>query len=201
MGESWALIVSIVAAVIALVALIYTRKAANAAAEQTQMQRQQWAEARHPAPWIDVRPDPDRSAILVAILGNSGPTIAHNVTVTFDPPIVPGEQPLRCLEAQADLRNGIGSLVPGRQILWSLGVGHELLSAPGQPDEIGVSLQARAGDGTQLTEQWTLRLADIRYSSGVAKSAESIARSLSSIDKTTKALALRQTARTDPATE
>jgi hypothetical protein len=71
--------------------------------------------------WVDVRGDDGQGQGLVLLLGNSGPSIARNVKVVFDP------APPSTLEIRPILeilKQGIASLPPGRTMQWTLGAPH-----------------------------------------------------------------------------
>jgi hypothetical protein len=100
--------------------LIYVRRSAKASREQTKQQKQAAMDASQPTVWVDIRGDGQDQALLL-LLGNSGPSIAHNVKVTFDPapPSTLDIKPI--LEI---LKQGIASLAPGRTMQWALGAAH-----------------------------------------------------------------------------
>lgn len=106
------------------------REQVNAAREQTRLQRELAEAASQPYVWADIQPDKQQGSMLQVVVGNSGPTMARNVRVTFDPPLPAGPQhvaPIRKVELT--LAAGLKSLAPHRVIRWSLGVGHELLAS------------------------------------------------------------------------
>jgi hypothetical protein len=77
--------VSILSLLVAGLSLIYVRRSARASREQAKQQRQAAKDAAQPMVWVDVRGDDGRGQALVLLLGNSGPSIARNVKVVFDP--------------------------------------------------------------------------------------------------------------------
>ncbi len=154
---------AIAAAVVSLVALPFTIRAANAAKAQTELQARIAAEARHPLLWADIRPDPDRRSVLCLMVGNSGPTPAHDVRVVVDPPVRPGRTDMRCEKGQADAASGIASVGPGRTLMWSLGLGYELLDVSDQPEKFTLTVTGMASDGTPLQDQFAVRFDDIRF--------------------------------------
>lgn len=164
---------AVAAAMFSLIALPFTIRAAKAASVQTELQSRVAAEARHPMLWADIRPDPDRSMVLCLMLGNSGPTTARDVKVVITPAVLPGVHSMRCEEAQADGAAGIASVGPGRTMLWSLGMAHELLSVPDQPEQFTLTVTGRASDGTSLVEQFSIRFRDFRFTSAVPSVGES----------------------------
>jgi hypothetical protein len=77
--------VSILSLMVAGFSLIYVRRSAKASREQTKQQKQAAKDAAQPMLWVDVRGDDGQGQALVLMLGNSGPSIARNVKVVFDP--------------------------------------------------------------------------------------------------------------------
>lgn len=111
---------AVVAAVVAFVALFYTARAANAAAQQTKIQREMAKAAAQPYVWADIRPDTGQGGLLTLVVGNSGPTIATDVRISFDPALdMPFEDETQ--HAVQILARGLPSLPPGRNWQWNLG--------------------------------------------------------------------------------
>ncbi len=113
--------VSILSLLVAGFSLIYVRRSANASREQTKQHNQAAKDAAQPIVWADVRGDDGQGQALVLLLGNSGPGIARDVKVTFDP------APPSTLDIKPILENlkqGIASLAPGRTMQWALGAAH-----------------------------------------------------------------------------
>lgn len=137
--------VAVVAAVIAAVAVYYsrhstkaareaasaTKEQAEAAKEQTEIQRALRVDAAQPYVWADVRQDAEAGILLNLVVGNSGPTVARNVHVEIEPPLPTLEQLKESAVAQERLAAGISSLPPGRIHTWLLGQGFNLLSENG----------------------------------------------------------------------
>ena len=113
--------VSILSLMVAGFSLIYVRRSAKASREQAKQQKQAAKDAAQPMLWVDVRMDDGQGQALVLLLGNSGPSIARKVKVTFDPapPSTLDIKPV--LEI---LKQGIASLAPGRTMQWALGAAH-----------------------------------------------------------------------------
>ena len=113
--------VSILSLLVAGFSLIYVRRSASASREQTKQQKQAAKDAAQPMLWVDIRGDDGQGHALVLLLGNSGPSIARNVKVTFDPapPSTLDIKPI--LEI---LKQGIALLPPGRTMRWALGAAH-----------------------------------------------------------------------------
>lgn len=109
-----------------------TKEQASAAIEQTEIQRQIQRDSVQPYVWVDIRPDRGQASLWTIVAGNSGPTVATNVRATFDPPLPRGTlhvSPMPADEAASkQLAEGLPSLAPGREIVWALGAGPDVLS-------------------------------------------------------------------------
>jgi hypothetical protein len=114
--------VSILSLMVAGFSLIYVRRSAKASREQIKQQKQASKDAAQPMLWVDIRGDDGQGHALELLLGNSGPSIARNVKVTFDPapPSTLDIKPI--LEI---LKQGIALLPPGRTMRWALGAAHK----------------------------------------------------------------------------
>ena len=164
-----AAIAAVVAAVAAIAALYYNHKssraadrAAGAAEEQSNIQRQLRIDAAQPYVWVDVRPDEVTSVILNLVIGNSGPTTATNVRVTIDPPLRAIDQLHdRAQTAQDLLADGIDSLPPGRTLQWPLGQGFNILADMGRQVHT-VTIEAEGPFGRLPPQTYPLDLSDWR---------------------------------------
>jgi hypothetical protein len=94
---------------------------ARAVEDQTQLQRDLAKTAAEPRLWADIRGDDATGHALVLLLGNSGPSLARNVRLTFDPAPPATVDIKLTLEI---LERGIASLAPGRTLEWILGAAH-----------------------------------------------------------------------------
>jgi hypothetical protein len=94
---------------------------ARAVEDQTQLQRDLAKVAAEPRLWADIHGDDATGEVLVLLLGNSGPSIARNVKLMFDPP-PPSQVDIK--EALEILERGIASMAPGRTLEWVLGAAH-----------------------------------------------------------------------------
>lgn len=109
--------VSILSLLVAGFSLIYVRRSAKASREQTKQQKRAPRDAAQPMLWVDVRGDDGQDQALVLLLGNSGPSVARNVKVIFDP-APPSRVDIKpILEI---LKQGIASVPPGRTMKWAL---------------------------------------------------------------------------------
>jgi hypothetical protein len=60
-----------------------------------------------------------RSVMIMVVLKNVGPTIARNVRVTFDPPLISSDANPHVKSVASDaLEAGLPTLVPGREVRW-----------------------------------------------------------------------------------
>lgn len=173
-----AVVVAGIATVPAYLSLRLTKSAADAAVAQTELQRAIAHEARLPTLWADIRPHPEARSVMCLFVGNSGPTTAHDVKVLIEPRVLPGPNAFACDVAQDTAGAGIAALPPGRTLEWSLGIGHELLSVPGQPVEFTISVQGTASDGTPLSDSFVTRFDDIRHTRASATNIEDIAQQM-----------------------
>lgn len=164
-----AAIAAAIAAMAAIAALYYNlrsaraaERAAGAAEEQSQIQRQLRVDAAQPYVWVDVRPDEMTGVILNLVVGNSGPTVATDVHVFIDPPLRAIEQLRdRVQTAQELLADGIKSLPPGRTLVWPLGQGFSLLAGDG-PHLHTFTIEAEGPFGKVPSLAYDLDLSDWR---------------------------------------
>jgi len=123
-----AAIAAVAASVAAFISLPFTRRAADAAHDQTRLQTELAREQAQPYVWADIQPDMKQGTVLQVVLGNAGPTVASNIRVTIDPPLPEAENYSgRAEVVQRRLASGIRSLAPGRRLEWFLGTGPALL--------------------------------------------------------------------------
>lgn len=158
------LIASVAATAFALASAYYTRGQVLIAKDQTDLQRQIARQASEPLVWVDIRPDDHQGAMLRLLLGNSGPTVARDVRVTFAPPLpVPAKYPAAAKESQDRLAAGIASLAPGRVVSWGIGLGREVLADDG-PQVHRVRIECAGPAGLVEPVEYLINLADWRES-------------------------------------
>jgi hypothetical protein len=187
-GAVSSLIVAALAVVISLAAMPYTRRAANAAKAQTELQIELAKQATQPRVWVDVRGNEVDGQMVELVVGNSGPTVATNVSATFDPPL-PYSASLRHGEAgPQSLRDGLRSLPPGRELRWPLFVGREFESlVPGRQSLHHVVINADGPAGPLPAFEYDIQLADFAQSRAQpGGSLHDIATTLGEIGKTLK---------------
>ncbi|UFU05498.1 hypothetical protein [Ruania halotolerans] len=209
-GAAW---VALVSAVVAVVALLYTARAANSAKRQakaaedqtevqraqTELQRELARQAVQPYVWADVLPDMQQGTMLHIVLANSGTTVATDVRVVFSPPLVEGtEYGARVEAAQRRLANGIRSLSPGRVVRWSIGPGHRLL-ADDAPQVYRVRIEGHGPHGPLDPVEFNLDVNDWRESRDAPDgSLHHIRKSVDNLTGAVKGLKRLQTPRVEP---
>jgi hypothetical protein len=119
--------ISAAAAVAAILAALFAGTQSRAAATQASFARKQYELAElvrkdqaQPYVFADIRPDTN-GFLMMLVVENTGPTVARNVRVTFDPPLRSITFPE--VETLRFLREGIKALPPGRRIMWYFDTG------------------------------------------------------------------------------
>ena len=99
---------AIAAAIAAFAALRPAERAARAAEEQLGVQCDIARQAAQPYVWADIQPDNQQGVLLHLVVGNAGPTVAHNVRVVITPPISGSGSRGECaIDAQRRLSEGV----------------------------------------------------------------------------------------------
>lgn len=120
--------------------------------------------------WVDLRARDDGSGMMVLVLGNSGPTVATDVHVEFQPPLshlVPPNHVADANHVEERFRQGISSIAPGRVITWALGLAWEFFtdaafdSAPATAIEIKIVATGPHGPIAPLT--YSIALEDLKH--------------------------------------
>jgi hypothetical protein len=177
--------VSLLSLLVAGFSLIYARRSANASREQTKQQKQAAKDAAQPMLWVDIRGDDGHGQALVLLLGNSGPSIARNVKVTFDPapPSTLDIKPI--LEI---LKQGIASLPPGRTMQWDLGAAHNTSDWDAHK-AYRVRIEAEGPFGTIEPLEYVISVDDLHGSrAALPGNLHAVAAELHEMTKTTKEL-------------
>lgn len=112
---------AVVAALVALAALYFTRQQVQTAKRQTDLQQRMHEDAAQPYVWADIRPSDTDGFLMLLVVHNEGPTVATDVTVTFTPPLVEHWDGRREDAEREDVR--LASMPPGRTVRWYVGVG------------------------------------------------------------------------------
>lgn len=110
--------VAVVAAVIALFSMGAAIWQAASARRQTNLQQRIIEDAAQPYVWVDIRPDDRDAAFFHLILKNEGPTVAENVSVSFNPSLPEVWRPSRQVGPNG---TDFASVPPGRTMIWNLG--------------------------------------------------------------------------------
>jgi hypothetical protein len=144
-----------------------SERAADASQEQTEIQRELSRRGAEPSLWVDLRPDDQQAQSIILLVGNSGPTVATNVVVTFDPPLAdtPGlaEPAGTAREAEERLHAGLASLPPGRTLRWWLGLPHHVFEQNrSEPLSYTVTIKADGPFGRLEPLSYTIDLNDWR---------------------------------------
>ena len=100
--EYW-VVASTLSLIVAGSSLIFARRSVKASRELIKQQKQPARYAAQPMLWVDIRGDDGQGEALVLLLGNSGPSIARHVRVTFDPapPATQAIKPILAILEQA----------------------------------------------------------------------------------------------------
>jgi hypothetical protein len=97
----------------------------------------------------------------VLVIGNSGPTVATNVTVKIEPPFPNIAHLEEAVAARQRLAEELRSLPPGRTMRWWLGQAFSLIQPEGaQPHRITIHAEGPFGPIPELC--YDLDLADCR---------------------------------------
>jgi hypothetical protein len=153
-------VVSILSVLVAGFSLIYVRRSAQASREQTKQQKQAAKDAAQPMLWVDIRGDEWQGQALVLLLGNSGPSVARNVKVIFDPapPATVDIKPILQI-----LKQGIASVPPGRTMQWVLGAPHNAIDSDA-PKACRVRIEAEGPFGLIEPLEYVISVDDLHGS-------------------------------------
>jgi hypothetical protein len=176
--------VSILSLMVAGFSLIYARRSANASREQTKQQKQAAKDAAQPMLWVDIRGDDGQGQALALLLGNSGPSIARNVKVTFDPALPSALDIKPILEI---LKQGIASLAPGRTMRWALGAADATSDWDGHT-AYRVRIEAEGPFGTIEPLEYVISVDDLDGSRAAPGNLRAVAAELREMTKATKEL-------------
>jgi hypothetical protein len=98
---------------------------ARSAQQQLELAEQVRKDQAQPYIYVDIRPD-RTGHIMMLVIENTGSTVARNVRVSFEPPLVSTDFPeVADLEV---LRTGVPALPPGRRISWYFDTGPSIFS-------------------------------------------------------------------------
>jgi hypothetical protein len=184
-AELW---VAVIVGLAAIVALYFTGKAAYAALAQITQQAELFREAAQPILWADIRGDVT-GELLLLLVGNSGPSIARNVKVTFEPapPALQDIEPI--LEM---LRQGLGTMAPGRTMEWGLGTAHNTVDWDAD-NQCHVRIEAEGPFGPIEPVEYVIIINDLKGSRGaplraIALDLQKISKGVEELNKSVKRL-------------
>ncbi|MDR2379603.1 MAG: hypothetical protein LBE08_00240 [Bifidobacteriaceae bacterium] len=164
---AWAgVVVAAAGSAAAFLSLMPAKRAADAARAQTELQRQLAQEAAQPMVWADVRGNQHNGQTIELVVGNSGPTTATNVRVAITPPLPGKTNDGQHETCQQQLRRGLSSLAPGRELRWLLFVAAEWkkLLPEGAHTVHHFTIDANGPNGPVSTFEYDIDLADMIHS-------------------------------------
>ncbi|GAA1395400.1 hypothetical protein ACFQZ4_54110 [Catellatospora coxensis] len=183
-AQGLSIIMSAGAVVIAAVAAFYAAWQAFVAHGSMQQAKDLYRDQNQAYVFADIRADEHEPQLAVLVVKNEGPTVATNITVSFEPPI------------SANLHRGsinidqwlIPSLPPGARLVRGLGVGFEFFPANEFVCVITVTGTGRHGALDRLAYAIDLpaignTLAAHKTTSHIAGTLEKIAKTLLATDK------------------
>lgn len=146
-------------ALLALVALYFTRQQATAARQQTALQRQLREDQAQPYVWADIRPNDQSIHLMMLVLHNEGPTTATDVVVTFDPPL-----PREIGGSDSSSEYRVVGMPPGRTMRWHLNMAPDWLEGS-SPKRFKVAVSADGPFGSVPTTTYELDVDEYRRAS------------------------------------
>ncbi|WP_326830234.1 hypothetical protein OIE13_17045 [Streptosporangium sp. NBC_01810] len=139
----------------------------DVALRQLELEQQVHREQQEPYIVVDIQPSAFVSSVLLVVIENTGPTVARNVRITFDPQIERFEEigdPSRFILAESFLfKNGIPAMPPGRRIELFFDLGSNRLNSD-LPKEYTVTVDCD-GPGDRPVETMTYKI-DLRIYEG-----------------------------------
>lgn len=148
-----------------------SQRSAQIAQDQLQATLEAQRAAQQPYVWADLRMRDD-AGMLALVVGNSGPTVATNVVVEFDPPLPSlllsaNDRKSRMVErTAARCAEGLGSLAPGRTMQWSLDVLHKHFPDNGEAPVpiLKLKIQALGPGGAEVPAlEYVINMEDLKY--------------------------------------
>jgi hypothetical protein len=161
------------------------REQVEAARRQNELQEMVRQDQAQPYVVADVVPSPGSGHLLQVAVTNHGSTIAHNVRVKFDPPLMSRWQG-RPVKPFAALDEGISFLAPGRSMKYHLGTSPDYFVGGQLPEDNKVTVDCEGPFGALPPLTYTLSLAALRNSEAAAPG--TLGRIEDSINKLTKVM-------------
>lgn len=166
--SAWAAVsVALLGVLLTGCAVWFARGAVLESQHQTRLQREVAEQSAQPYVWADVRGSDHTGFLIELVVGNSGPTVATDVQISFDPPLPVsrqnGERDASTDTALTRLEEGLSSLAPGRVLRWTLGTGPDILSSV-QSQQYRVSVNGSGPFGPLPALSYVLNLSDWRES-------------------------------------
>lgn len=157
-GE-WTAVGTVATALIALGAAIF------ALLQVRELRRTREEQAR-PFVVVDIQPGKAWSNLLDLIVENIGTTVAHNVQITFEPPLLQSKDDGYPIGESVLLTEGVAMLPPGRRIRAFFDVSHER-SKSDLPMRYDVTVTLRDARGRKQPDQ--RYVIDLRYLYGLTE--------------------------------
>lgn len=198
--ENWiavaAGVIAVVAAWISFTQARHARTQTQATVEQAVVARRQLEQAERvhreqnePYVIVDIQPDAPGSGLLILLIENIGPTIARDVTITADPPLVSATGDKLTERVQRGLSRTIPMLPPGRRLKYAFDVSSTRFASD-LPTAYTFTVQAKGpfGDVESLEylvdiSSWRETLLGTHPDAKVAGALSDIAGSLSALTK------------------
>lgn len=125
-------------------------------------------DSTQPYVWADLRAREDGCGMMQFMVGNSGPTVATEVRIEFNPPlnhVVPEQWVPDAHLIEELFRAGAKSLPPGRVFAWDLGMASKYFKTEGElapAHQIGVDITANGPHGPIPPVRYFISLADLK---------------------------------------
>ncbi|SDZ04227.1 hypothetical protein SAMN05444365_1058 [Micromonospora pattaloongensis] len=185
------IVVGVVGAVAAGLAAAFAGSQAMAATRQARYAQGQLALAEQvrkdqaqPYVFVDLAPDEHDPQKLMLVVQNTGMTVAHNIRVTFDPPLQSVTRP-DFAETTPALLAPISALPPGRRVRWFWEIGFRLFENLQIPRSYTVTVNADGPFGTVGELIYEIDLDNLRYSDATAPASKKL---VDELQKSRKAL-------------
>ena len=145
--------------------------------------------AVQPYVWADIRGRGD-GQMIVLVVGNTGPTVALDVRLRFEPPlksIVPVRNQGYVEIVEKRLGLGLPSLAPGRTHTWNLGSGQEIILDNGaELADVEVTISALGPAGEMSPLAYRIGLDVLGHQSSTPLGMDAVGPALRDIDTTLK---------------